>query len=76
VSGLATVFPEEVAAAVRGEQSRVVDLRAGLQRFPFHAAAKYILGRRGVAIREDVRAPLRPLRDDERADLDLWLASS
>jgi dihydrodipicolinate synthase/N-acetylneuraminate lyase len=76
VSGLATVFPHEVAAALRGEQSRVDELRAELDRFPFHAAAKYILGRRGVPIREDVRAPLRQLRDDERIELDRWLASS
>ena len=30
-----------------------------LDRFPFQAAAKYVLGRRGVPVREDVRAPLR-----------------
>ena len=76
VSGLATVFPEEVAAAVRGEASRVEKLRDGLERFPFHAAAKFALGRRGVPIREDVRAPLRRLRDDERKELERWLESS
>jgi dihydrodipicolinate synthase/N-acetylneuraminate lyase len=70
------VFPEEVAAAVRGEHARVNELRAGLERFPFHAAAKHVLARRGVRIREDVRAPLRQLRADERAELDRWLASS
>jgi dihydrodipicolinate synthase/N-acetylneuraminate lyase len=51
-------------------------LRAGLERFPFHAAAKRVLRRRGVRIREDVRAPLRGLTDDEREALDRWLASS
>jgi dihydrodipicolinate synthase/N-acetylneuraminate lyase len=76
VSGLATVFPEEVAAAVRGEDTRVEELRAGLERFPFHAAAKRVLGRRGVPVREDVRGPLRRLRDDERTELDRWLESS
>ena len=75
VSGLATVFPEDVVAAVRGEASRVVELRAGLERFPFQAAAKYALGRRGVPVRGDVRAPLRPLRNDEREGLDRWLDS-
>ena len=29
-----------------------------------------------AAVREDVRAPLRGLRDDERAELDAWLESS
>ena len=76
VSGLATVFPEVVAAAVRGEETRVEELRAGLDRFPFHAAAKRVLAQRGVPIREDVRAPLRALRADERTELDRWLASS
>jgi dihydrodipicolinate synthase/N-acetylneuraminate lyase len=72
VSGLATVFPEQVAAAVRGERNGVGELRKGLERFPFHAAAKYLLGRRGVPIRPDVRGPLRPLRADEREELDRW----
>lgn len=76
VSGLATVFPEEVAGAVRGEDTRVEELRAGLERFPFHAAAKHVLGRRGVPVRRDVRAPLRTLNDYERAELDRWLESS
>jgi dihydrodipicolinate synthase/N-acetylneuraminate lyase len=35
-----------------------------------------VLARRGVPIQEDVRAPLRPLRDDEREALDQWLESS
>jgi dihydrodipicolinate synthase/N-acetylneuraminate lyase len=77
VSGLATAFPEVVAAAVRGgADSEVERLRAGLDRFPFHAAVKRVLARRGVPVREDVRAPLRGLTDDERRELDAWLASS
>jgi dihydrodipicolinate synthase/N-acetylneuraminate lyase len=77
VSGLATAFPSEVAAAVRGVPGPDVEgLRAGLEQFPFHAAAKRVLGRRGVPLREDVRAPLRGLEDDEREALDRWLASS
>jgi dihydrodipicolinate synthase/N-acetylneuraminate lyase len=76
VSGLATAFPGEVAAAVRGVPGPdVEELRAGLEQFPFHAAAKRVLGRRGVPVREDVRAPLRMLTDDERAALDRWLGS-
>jgi dihydrodipicolinate synthase/N-acetylneuraminate lyase len=31
---------------------------------------------RGVPVREDVRAPLRRLRDEERAALETWLESS
>jgi dihydrodipicolinate synthase/N-acetylneuraminate lyase len=76
VSGLATAFPAEVAAAARGEAGRIGELRAALERFPFHAAAKRVLGRRGVPVREDVRAPLRALRSDEREELDRWLESS
>src|ERR687884_1194657 len=76
VSGLATAFPAEVAAAVRGVPGPdVEELRDGLEQFPFHAAAKRVLGRRGVPVREDVRAPLRMLTDDERAALDRWLGS-
>jgi len=71
VSGLAAVFPERVVAL-----DGVGELRAGLDRFPFQAAAKYVLGRRGVAVREDVRAPLRTLTDDEKRELDAWLESS
>ena len=77
VSGLATAFPSEVAAAVRGVPGPDLEkLRDGLEQFPFHAAAKHVLGRRGVPIREDVRAPLRGLTEDEREALDRWLASS
>jgi dihydrodipicolinate synthase/N-acetylneuraminate lyase len=72
VSGLASVFPEEVSAAVRGERTDVGELRKGLERFPYHAAAKHLLGRRGVAIEPDVRRPLRALTDDERAEVDRW----
>jgi dihydrodipicolinate synthase/N-acetylneuraminate lyase len=76
VSGLATVFPEEVGAAVRGERDGIGELRKGLERFPFHAAAKHLLGRRGVPVGPDVRGPLRPLRDEEREELDRWHESS
>jgi dihydrodipicolinate synthase/N-acetylneuraminate lyase len=77
VSGLATAFPAEVAAAVRGVPGPDLEaLREGLEQFPFHAAAKHVLRRRGVPIREEVRRPLRPLTEDEREALDRWLASS
>jgi len=80
VSALASAFPERVAAAVRepdgGEAAGLGELRAAVERFPRHAALKRIVARRGVPIREDVRAPLRGLTDDERAELDRWLESS
>jgi dihydrodipicolinate synthase/N-acetylneuraminate lyase len=80
VSAVATAYPEVVAEAVRvGSEDatkRVDELRSALERFPFHAALKRVLARRGVPIQEDVRAPLRPLRDDERHALDRWLESS
>jgi len=76
VSGLATAFPGEVVAAVRGVPGPdLQSLRDGLEQFPFHAAAKRVLRRRGVPIGEDVRRPLRGLTEDEREALDRWLGS-
>jgi dihydrodipicolinate synthase/N-acetylneuraminate lyase len=65
VSGLAAAFPEGGA-----------DKRAVLERFPFHSALKVVLGWRGLPVREDVRAPLRTLTAEERAELERWLESS
>jgi dihydrodipicolinate synthase/N-acetylneuraminate lyase len=70
VSGLASVFPERVVAL-----DGIGELRAKLDQYPFQAAAKYVLGRRGVAVREDVRGPLRRLDDQEKRELDEWLES-
>lgn len=73
VSGLATAFPEIIAALVhersRTAHEKVTMLRADLGRFPFHAALKAILGWRGVPVREDVRAPLRGLGHEERSEV-------
>lgn len=65
VSGLAAAFPEGGA-----------EKRAVLERFPFHSALKTVLGLRGLPVRPDVRAPLRTLTPEERAELEQWLASS
>ena len=65
VSGLAAAFPEGGA-----------EKRAVLERFPFQAALKAVLGWRGLPVREDVRAPLRTLTPEERAELEQWLESS
>ena len=74
VSGLASCFPDAVVALVRDPApdhgERVGALRTSLQRLPFHAAAKAVLGLRGVAVGHAVRAPLRGLRDDERAEIE------
>ena len=73
VSGLAGSFPDAVVPLVReptpqaGE--RAAALRAELQRFPFHAASKAVLGFRGVPVGGEVRAPLRGLTDAERAEV-------
>jgi dihydrodipicolinate synthase/N-acetylneuraminate lyase len=75
VSGLASVYPEVVAALVRERSAERGEeagrLRAELERFPFHAAAKTVLGRRGVPLGADVRAPLRGLGETELAELAL-----
>ena len=76
VSGLASVFPEAVATLVRERVGDVSNLREGLERFPFQAAAKFCLGRLGVPVREDVRRPLRTLLPDEQEALGAWLESS
>jgi dihydrodipicolinate synthase/N-acetylneuraminate lyase len=74
VSGLAGSFPDAVVPLVRepGPETaeRATALRANLQRFPFHAASKAALGFRGVAVRPEVRPPLRALREEERTEVE------
>jgi dihydrodipicolinate synthase/N-acetylneuraminate lyase len=76
VSALASAFPGEVADVVRRPTpegaARLGELRAFVERFPRQAALKRLLGSQGVPIREDVRAPLRPLTPEERGELDAW----
>jgi dihydrodipicolinate synthase/N-acetylneuraminate lyase len=77
VSALASMFPELVAEAVRSPaMADLGPVRAAVERFPFQAAAKVVLGRRGVPIGPDVRRPLRMLTDEERTELEQWLESS
>jgi dihydrodipicolinate synthase/N-acetylneuraminate lyase len=80
VSGLAAAFPDKVAAVVREPSEAAAielgELRAAVERFPRHAALKFILGVRGVPVREDVRRPLRQLSEGEREELRGWLGSS
>ncbi|MHB1242743.1 MAG: dihydrodipicolinate synthase family protein [Gaiellaceae bacterium] len=80
VSGLASAFPDRVAAVVREPTEagaiELGELRAAVERFPRHAALKFLLGLRGVPVREDVRRPLRQLSDGEREELRGWHESS
>jgi dihydrodipicolinate synthase/N-acetylneuraminate lyase len=76
VSALASAFPELVAAAVREPaDAELGSVRAAMERFPFQAAAKVVLARRGVPMGPDVRRPLRTLSDEEREELEAWLES-
>jgi dihydrodipicolinate synthase/N-acetylneuraminate lyase len=65
VSGVAGAFPEAVSALVRDPaEERVAlvrSLRAALSKRTFQASVKAALGFRGLPVRPDVRAPLRPL---------------
>ena len=70
VSGLASAFPDVVADAVRtGDSTRAGELRALLDRYQRLAALKVVVASKGVPLREDMRAPLRRLSDDERRSL-------
>jgi len=69
VSALASALPEKVVAV----DPRLQEIRETVERFPRHAALKRIVARRGVPMREDVRAPLRALTEEERTELDAWL---
>lgn len=65
VSGVAAAFPELVSALVADpidEHAAVVDsVRSVLSARPLQASVKAVLGLRGLPVRPDVRAPLRPL---------------
>ena len=70
VSGLASAWPEVVAALVHDHSPeahlRVTELRDGLEGIPFQAALKQVLTDRGVLLYADVRPPLRGLTLEER----------
>jgi len=78
VSALASALPGEIAAVVREPSdegaARLGELRSFVERFPRQAALKRLLALQGVPVREDVRAPLRPLNAAERDELDAWAA--
>ena len=78
VSALASAFPTRVAAVVRNPTvdgaAVLSEIRSFVERFPRQAALKRLLALQGVPVREDVRAPLRGLTEDERDELDVWYA--
>jgi dihydrodipicolinate synthase/N-acetylneuraminate lyase len=69
VSGLAAAFPEAVSELVSDptpeRATRVEELRNALARHTLPAAVKAVLGFRGLPVRPDTRAPMRPLATDE-----------
>ena len=77
VSGLAAAFPDIVRAALdqpdAAAEARLTALRTAMEAQPFIASVKHVLARRGVPIRPDMRAPMRPLTADEAARLDAAL---
>lgn len=84
ISGVAAAFPEAVVALVReptiDRLAVVRSLRAALSKHTFQASVKTALGWRGLPVRPDVRAPLRPLTSDSaerlRTELEPLLAAS
>jgi dihydrodipicolinate synthase/N-acetylneuraminate lyase len=78
VSALASALPRHVAAVVRQPTAEgaasLAELRAFVERFPRQSTLKRLLGRQGVPVREDVRAPLRGLTIEEREEIDSWAA--
>ncbi len=80
VSGLAAGFPELVVRHV-GEPTEeshgvLAGLRDSLSQYPFQAAMKRVLERRGVPIQETVRRPLRALTRAEREAVDALEAAA
>ena len=75
VSGLSAAFPDVVRAALdagdEAAMARLRDLRGAMESSgQFIAAAKHVLGMRGVPVRPDMRAPLRRLGTDEARTLE------
>jgi dihydrodipicolinate synthase/N-acetylneuraminate lyase len=74
VSGLAAAFPDEVRRALdqpdADAEARLAVLRSAMEAQPFIASAKHVLARRGVPVRPDMRAPMRPLTTEEVTTLD------
>lgn len=79
VSGMSAAFPDVVRAALDapGDDAadRLRELRGIMEESgQFIAAAKHVLGVRGVPVSGGMRAPLRPLRTDEASALEASVA--
>jgi dihydrodipicolinate synthase/N-acetylneuraminate lyase len=74
VSGMAAAFPDVVRAALdRPDDAaeRLTEVRAAMEASgQFIAAAKHVVGRRGVPVDRGMRAPLRRLTEAETRALD------
>jgi dihydrodipicolinate synthase/N-acetylneuraminate lyase len=57
---------DAVASRSAEASARASRVRSLIEPFPFQSALKFILQRRGVAIEDAVRAPLRTLDDMQR----------
>jgi dihydrodipicolinate synthase/N-acetylneuraminate lyase len=80
VSGMSAAFPDVVREALdAGDEAAMARLRgvrgAMEASGQFIAAAKHVLGMRGVPVTAGMRAPLRPLSAGEAADLESAVAS-
>ena len=80
VSGMAAAFPDVVRAGLDAADEAAAGRLAELRRLmeasgQFIAAAKHILGIRGVAVGPGMRAPLRRLTADEGAALEAATAT-
>jgi dihydrodipicolinate synthase/N-acetylneuraminate lyase len=77
VSGLAAAFPEAVREALdrpgTDAEARLTGLRGVMEGQPFIASVKHVLARRGVPVKPDMRAPMRPLTPEEGGSLDAAL---
>jgi dihydrodipicolinate synthase/N-acetylneuraminate lyase len=79
VSGMASAFPDVVRTALDAADeaagARLLSLRTAMEASgQFIAAAKHVLGMRGLAITGAMRAPLRSLTASEAADLEAAVA--
>ena len=78
VSGMSAAFPDVVRAALdagdEAAMARLRDLRGAMESSgQFIAAAKHVLGMRGVPVRPDMRAPLRRLGREEARALEAFV---
>jgi dihydrodipicolinate synthase/N-acetylneuraminate lyase len=79
VSGIAAALPDVVRACLdaadEAAAARLHEVRTALEATgQLIPTAKYLVGRRGLPVRPDVRAPLRQLTDDEAGAVETALA--